>query len=39
MGPGGDKFGDYARLVLGAPLSAIVVVVGVLLILAVWPLR
>ena len=37
MGPGGYRFGDYARL--GAPLSAIVVAVGVPLILAVWPLR
>ncbi|MGA9582928.1 MAG: SLC13 family permease [Allosphingosinicella sp.] len=37
MGPGGYRFGDYARL--GAPLSLIVVVVGVPLILAVWPLR
>lgn len=37
MGPGGYRFGDYARL--GAPLSAIVLVVGVPLILLVWPLR
>ena len=37
MGPGGYKFGDYARL--GAPLSLLVVIVGVPLILAVWPLR
>ena len=37
MGPGGYRFGDYARL--GAPLSLIVVVVGVPLIMAVWPLR
>ncbi len=36
MGPGGYRFGDYARL--GAPLSLIVVLVGVPLILAVWPL-
>jgi di/tricarboxylate transporter len=35
MGPGGYRFGDYARL--GAPLSLIVVVVGVPLILAFWP--
>ncbi|MFW2831580.1 SLC13 family permease [Sphingomonas sp. ID0503] len=35
MGPGGYKFGDYARL--GAPLSAMVVLVGVPLILAFWP--
>lgn len=37
MGPGGYRFGDYARL--GAPLSAIVLMVGVPLILLVWPLR
>jgi di/tricarboxylate transporter len=37
MGPGGYRFGDYARL--GAPLSLIVIVVGVPLILAVWPLH
>jgi di/tricarboxylate transporter len=36
MGPGGYKFGDYARL--GAPLSLLVVLVGVPLILMVWPL-
>lgn len=37
MGPGGYRFGDYARL--GAPLSLIVVLAGVPLILAVWPLH
>jgi di/tricarboxylate transporter len=37
MGPGGYRFGDYARL--GAPLSLLVVLVGVPLIIAVWPLR
>lgn len=37
MGPGGYRFSDYARL--GAPLSLLVVIVGVPLILAVWPLR
>jgi di/tricarboxylate transporter len=37
MGPGGYRFSDYARL--GAPLSLLVVLVGVPLILAVWPLR
>ena len=37
MGPGGYRFGDYARL--GAPLSLLVVLVGVPLILAVWPLH
>lgn len=36
MGPGGYHFGDYARL--GAPLSLLVLVLGVPLILAVWPL-
>lgn len=35
MGPGGYRFGDYARL--GAPLSAIVIVIGVPLILYFWP--
>jgi len=35
MGPGGYRFGDYARL--GAPLSLIVIVVGVPLILFFWP--
>jgi di/tricarboxylate transporter len=34
--PGGYKFGDYARL--GAPLSALVLIVGTPLILMVWPL-
>nr|WP_295375061.1 SLC13 family permease [uncultured Sphingosinicella sp.] len=37
MGPGGYRFGDYARL--GAPLSLLVIAVGVPLILATWPLR
>ena len=36
MGPGGYRFGDYWRL--GLPLSLIVVVVGVPLIVLVWPL-
>ncbi len=36
LGPGGYKFSDYTRL--GAPLSVLVVVVGTLLIAAVWPL-
>ncbi len=35
MGPGGYRFADYARL--GAPLSLIVVVVGVMLIMSTWP--
>jgi len=35
MGPGGYRFGDYARL--GAPLSLLVVIVGVPLILGFWP--
>jgi di/tricarboxylate transporter len=37
MGPGGYRFGDYARL--GAPLSFIIVLLGVPLIMLVWPLR
>jgi di/tricarboxylate transporter len=36
-GPGGYKFSDYARL--GAPLSLLVVAIGVPLILMTWPLR
>jgi di/tricarboxylate transporter len=36
MGPGGYKFGDYARL--GAPLSFLVVLVGVPLIMMMWPM-
>jgi di/tricarboxylate transporter len=36
MGPGGYRFGDYARL--GAPLSLLVIVVGAPLIALVWPL-
>jgi di/tricarboxylate transporter len=35
LGPGGYRFGDYARL--GAPLSVLVVLVGTPLILLVWP--
>ena len=37
MGPGGYRFGDYWRL--GLPLSAIVVVVGTVLIPLVWGVR
>jgi di/tricarboxylate transporter len=37
MGPGGYRFGDYARL--GAPLSILVVIVGVPLIMLTWPIR
>jgi di/tricarboxylate transporter len=37
MGPGGYRFSDYPRL--GAPLSLLVLVVGSMLIAAVWPLR
>ncbi|MCR5877748.1 SLC13 family permease [Phenylobacterium sp. J367] len=37
MGPGGYRFGDYARL--GAPLSLLVLVAGTLLIAQVWPLQ
>jgi len=36
MGPGGYRFGDYWRL--GLPLSVLVVLLGVPLIAAVWPL-
>lgn len=36
MGPGGYRFGDYSRL--GLPLSALVMLVGSLLIPLVWPL-
>jgi di/tricarboxylate transporter len=36
MGPGGYRFGDYWRL--GLPLSILVIVLGVPLILLVWPL-
>lgn len=36
LGPGGYRFGDYARL--GAPLSLLVVLVGTPLILWTWPL-
>ena len=36
MGPGGYHFGDYARL--GAPLSLIVILIGVPLILFWWPI-
>jgi di/tricarboxylate transporter len=37
LGPGGYRFGDYARL--GAPLSALVLLVGTPLILFFWPLH
>jgi di/tricarboxylate transporter len=37
FGPGGYRFGDYARL--GAPLSLLVVLFGTPLILMVWPLH
>ena len=36
LGPGGYRFGDYARL--GAPLSLLVVLIGTPLILWFWPL-
>ncbi|MEH3038307.1 MAG: SLC13 family permease [Sphingomonas adhaesiva] len=36
LGPGGYRFGDYARL--GAPLSLLVLLLGTPLILFVWPL-
>jgi len=37
MAPGGYRFGDYPRL--GAPLTALVLLVGTPLIAAVWPLQ
>ncbi|MCP8940141.1 SLC13 family permease [Alsobacter sp. SYSU M60028] len=37
MGPGGYRFGDYWRL--GLPLSLMVVLVGVPMVMLVWPLR
>ncbi len=37
MGPGGYRFGDYARL--GAPLSLLVIGVAVPMLLLVWPVR
>jgi di/tricarboxylate transporter len=36
MGPGGYRFGDYARL--GLPLTLIVLAVGVPMVALVWPL-
>ena len=36
MGPGGYKFGDYWRM--GLPLEVLVVLVGVPMIVFVWPL-
>jgi hypothetical protein len=37
MAPGGYRFADYPRL--GAPLTLLVLVVGTLLIAAVWPVH
>ncbi|CUS44656.1 MAG: SLC13 family permease [Pseudomonadota bacterium] len=37
FGPGGYRFGDYARL--GAPLSILVVLVGTPLVIWTWPLH
>ena len=37
LGPGGYRFGDYARL--GAPLSLLIVLVGTPLVIWTWPLR
>ena len=37
MGPGGYRFGDYARL--GAPLSLLVIAAGIPLIALFWPLH
>jgi di/tricarboxylate transporter len=36
MGPGGYRFGDYWKL--GLPLTFLVLLIGVPLIMAVWPL-
>ena len=36
MGPGGYSFGDYWRM--GLPLEILVVLVGIPMILVVWPL-
>jgi di/tricarboxylate transporter len=36
MGPGGYRFGDYWKL--GLPLTVLVLILGVPLILSVWPL-
>jgi di/tricarboxylate transporter len=37
MGPGGYRFGDYWKL--GLPLTFLVLLLGVPLIMAVWPLK
>ena len=37
FGPGGYRFGDYARL--GAPLSVLVVLVGTPLVMLTWPVH
>lgn len=37
MGPGGYRFGDYARL--GTPLSLLVILIAVPMLLLVWPVR
>ncbi len=37
LGPGGYRFGDYARL--GAPLSLLIVLVGTPLVMWTWPIR
>lgn len=37
LGPGGYRFGDYARL--GAPLSLLVLIFGTPMIMAIWPLH
>ena len=36
MGPGGYRFGDYWRM--GLPLELLVILVGLPMILLVWPL-
>lgn len=37
MGPGGYRFSDYPRL--GAPLTALVLVISVPMLMLIWPLR
>jgi di/tricarboxylate transporter len=36
LGPGGFRFGDYWRM--GLPLDVLVIVVGIPMLLLVWPL-
>jgi hypothetical protein len=37
LGPGGCRFGDYWRM--GPPLAVLIVLVGIPMILLVWPFR